>query len=40
MATDFTYASLASLLSVPTQAKPSYQSLGALAAQVQPPPPM
>ena len=40
MATDFTYASLASLLSAPTQATPSYQSLSALAPQIQPAPPM
>ena len=40
MATDFTYGSLASLLSAPVQATPSYQSLSTLAPQVQLPPPM
>jgi hypothetical protein len=40
MATDFTYGSLAGLLSGPTHATPSYQSLSALAPQIQPPPPM
>src|SRR4051812_49330206 len=40
MATNFTYGSLASLLSAPTQTTPSYQSSSALAPRVQPPPPM
>lgn len=39
MATDFTFASLASLLSTPTQTTPFYQSLSALAPQTEPPPP-
>lgn len=40
MTTDSVHALLASLLSAPTQAGASYQSLNAPAPQVQPPSPM